>query len=53
MSQMLAFILPAPVAIALAVLLVLLCALFVAALSVRQPAPVQAESEERVGRPGG
>jgi len=52
MSQMLAFILPAPVAIALAVFLLLLCALFVAALSVRQPAPVRAESEERTGRPG-
>ena len=53
MSQMLAFTLPAPVAIALAVFLLLLCALFVAALSVRQPAPVRAESEERTPHPRG
>ena len=57
MNQTLAFILPAPVAIALAVFLLLLCALFVAALSARQPAPVRttvrAESEEGATRPRG
>jgi hypothetical protein len=42
MSQTVAFNLPLPVAIALAVFLVLLCALSAVMLSLRKPAPVRA-----------